>query len=96
MPRNSSKARGWKPPVKARWWRSIAPGDAQTEAAALEVLAGSALIGVLYTSLMTRTVQPPVALAIVPTILLNCHVAGASYVSVVPADVTGAYARPRR
>lgn len=67
-------------------------GDPQTEAAALEVLAGSALIGVLYTSLMTRTVQPPAALANVPTILLNCHAAGASYVSVVPADVTGAYA----
>lgn len=67
-------------------------GDAQAEAAALEVLASSALIGVLYTALMTRTVQPPKGLGAVPTILLNCHAAGASFVSVVPADVTGAFA----
>lgn len=66
-------------------------GDAQVEAAALELLAATSLVGVLYTTLMTRTVRPPAQLAKVPTILLNCHAAGGEFATVVPADVTGAF-----
>ncbi len=67
-------------------------GDAQVEAAALDVLRTTSLIGVLYTSLMTRSVRPPVQLAGIPTVLLNCHAPAGQFASVVPADVTGAFA----
>jgi LacI family transcriptional regulator len=67
-------------------------GDAQVEAAALQVLLGMSLAGVLYTALMTRNVKPPQSLNAIPTVLLNCHMPAGALPSVVPADVTGAFA----
>lgn len=67
-------------------------GNAQVEAAALTVLQAAGAVGVLYTSLVTRTVRPPPQLLQMPTILLNCHAPAGQFTSVVPADVTGAYA----
>lgn len=67
-------------------------GEPEVEAAAVEMLQGAALVGVLYTALVTRTVKPPVAVQGLPVVLLNCHATGRGMTSVVPADVTGAYA----
>ncbi len=67
-------------------------GEPEVEAAAVEVLQSAALVGVLYTALVTRTVKPPVSVQGLPVVLLNCHAAGRGMTSVVPADVTGAYA----
>ena len=63
-----------------------------TEQAALDVLTSIGAIGVLYTSLITRTIQPPAVLAAFDTLLLNCHDADRRYPSVIPADVTGSFA----
>ena len=66
-------------------------GDADVEAAAVEVLKATAVVGVLYTSLVTRRVTPPAAVLGLPVVLLNCHATGRQISAVVPADVTGAY-----
>jgi len=66
--------------------------DPATEAAAIETLRAIGCIGVLYTRLMTRIVQTPPALAGLPCVLLNCHASDKRLDSVIPADVTGAYA----
>lgn len=66
--------------------------DPATEAAAIETLRAIGCIGVLYARLMTRIVQPPPSLAGLPCVLLNCHAADRTLDSVVPADVTGAFA----
>jgi LacI family transcriptional regulator len=66
--------------------------DPEVEAAALQVLSRTSLAGVLYTSLVTRNVTPPQTLGTIPTVLLNCHMPGGAQTSVVPADVTGAFA----
>lgn len=65
-------------------------GHPAAEEAALEVLAATGLVGVLYTSLVTRAVKPPQRLETLPTVLLNCHEVQARFPSVVPGDVTGA------
>ena len=64
-------------------------GDPAAETAALEVLATTALVGLLYTTLVTRAVTPPASLGDVPVVLLNCHEAQGRFPSVVPGDVTG-------
>ena len=67
-------------------------GDPELEAAALDVLSSLRLVGVLYSTLITQTVTPPVRLAQIPSILLNCRDKDRKLPSVVPADVTGGYA----
>ena len=66
--------------------------DPATEQAALEVLAATGLVGVLYTSLVTRAVTPPERLHGLPVILLNCHDKPLHFASVTPGDVTAGYA----
>ena len=61
------------------------------EGLALDMLLGSEVIGVLYTSLITRPAEPPERLRDVPTVMVNCYDKERRYPSVVPADVTGAY-----
>lgn len=62
-------------------------GDPAQEAAAVDALRGTNLAGLLYTTLMTRSVTLPDALTGLPAVLLNCHAPGASLASVVPGDV---------
>jgi LacI family transcriptional regulator len=64
-------------------------GQPEAELAALEVLSATGLVGVLYTSLITRTVMPPQRLSQFPAVLLNCHEPHGHFPSVVPGDVTG-------
>ncbi len=66
-------------------------GDPKLEGLALDMLLGSKVIGVLYTSLITRPAEPPERLRDVPTVMVNCYDRDRRYPSVVPADVTGAY-----
>lgn len=67
-------------------------GDPRLESLALDMLLGSEVIGVLYASLITRPAEPPERLRDVPTVLLNCYDRERRFPSVVPADLTGAYA----
>jgi LacI family transcriptional regulator len=66
-------------------------GDPNAEQAAFDVLASLGAIGVLYATLLTRSVTPPDGLSGFQTILLNCHDQERRYPSVVPADVTGSF-----
>lgn len=63
--------------------------DAADDAAALDVLAGKDLAGVLDTTPMAREVTPPDRLATLPAVLLNCHERGRRIPSVLPADAAG-------
>jgi LacI family transcriptional regulator len=67
-------------------------GDSTSEESALDVLAGTDLVGVVYTRLMTRGVTPPERLFAMNAVLLNCHEQQRRLPSVVPADVTGSFA----
>jgi LacI family transcriptional regulator len=66
--------------------------DPEAEEAALDMLAQVQLAGVLYTTLVTRTVAIGPRLAQLPLVLLNCHDQARRYPSVRPADVSGAFA----
>lgn len=67
-------------------------GSRDCEAAALEFLAGGALLGVIYATLLTQSVTLPDFLRGLPTVLLNCHAAGEPCPTVVPGDVAGGFA----
>jgi LacI family transcriptional regulator len=68
-------------------------GDPEQEAATLaRMLDHPALLGVIYSTIFTRAVTLPAALADVPTVLLNCHARGRSHPAVVPAEQQGGYA----
>jgi len=60
------------------------------EDAALDLLLAQPTIGIIYTTLATRSVTPPDRLRPIPTVLLNCHSDDGHYPSVVPADTLGA------
>jgi LacI family transcriptional regulator len=67
--------------------------DAQIEAAVLaRMLDNPALLGVIYSTIFTRAVTLPPALAALPTVLLNCHAKDRSHASVVPSEVLGGFA----
>ncbi|WP_423066820.1 LacI family DNA-binding transcriptional regulator [Devosia sp. CN2-171] len=67
-------------------------GDPKLEALALDMLLQHQIIGVLYTSLITRPAEPPERLRDVPTVMVNCYDEKRAYPAVLPGDVTGAYA----
>ncbi|WP_309082940.1 LacI family DNA-binding transcriptional regulator [Chelativorans sp.] len=67
-------------------------GDQSLEDAALDVLMGRRLVGILYTTLLTRPAEPPERLRGIPTVLLNCYDKDGFYPSVVPGDVAGGHA----
>lgn len=66
-------------------------GEADAERAALEILKPSNLVGVLYTTLITRSARLVPDFDDVPTILLNCHERRRDHFSVTPGDVAGAF-----
>jgi LacI family transcriptional regulator len=66
--------------------------DAATEDAALAMFQASGVIGVVYTSLMTRLVTLPERLRPLPAILVNCHDRDHQQATVTPGDVMGAFA----
>jgi LacI family transcriptional regulator len=65
--------------------------DRATEDAALQMFQAAGALGVLYTSLVTRLVEPPARLAQLPAVLLNCHDRDQVYASVRPGDVLGGF-----
>jgi LacI family transcriptional regulator len=67
-------------------------GDAEMEQAALAQLTSQPMLGLIYATINTRLINAPAALARVPTVLLNCHVADGALPSVVPGEVAGGHA----
>jgi LacI family transcriptional regulator len=68
-------------------------GDPDLEAAVFaRMLDHPALLGVIYSTIFTRAVTVPDALADTPTVLLNCHTRDRGHASVVPSELLGGYA----
>lgn len=66
--------------------------DAASEAVAIEMLRTPRLAGIIYTTLIRQVVELPASLQGIPTVLLNCSTTKGGELSVIPADVAGAYA----
>ena len=66
--------------------------DGALEGAAIHTMLSQAVIGIVYATLITRQVTPPVLPADPPLVLLNCYDAGHIHASAVPDDEGGARA----
>ena len=64
-------------------------GNAQYEAEVLKKWAHDGVIGVIYSSILTREAKPPDALARHRAVMLNCYDGAGKYPSVVPAERRG-------
>lgn len=64
-------------------------GDAQYEAEVLKKWGHDGVIGVIYSSILTREARPPDALARHRSVMLNCYDVDRKYPSVVPAERRG-------
>jgi LacI family transcriptional regulator len=64
----------------------------QEQAVLARMLDHPALLGVIYSTIFTRAVSLPAALAGTPAVLLNCHARDRQHASVVPAEQGGGYA----
>jgi LacI family transcriptional regulator len=51
----------------------------------------SSVIGVIYSTIFTRRVSPPISLFGLPTVLLNCHGGDRRLPAIVPGEVAGAF-----
>lgn len=70
----------------------VTRADPELEAATLRaILADGALLGIIYATIFTRKVNPPLELANVPTVLLNCYATDKSLPSVIPSEVAGGF-----
>ena len=49
------------------------------------------VIGVIYSTIFTRRVSPPISLFGLPTVLLNCHGGDRRLHAIVPGEVAGAF-----
>ena len=65
-------------------------GDEDLEHAAIEILLERQIEGVLYATMKHEVVDVPLALAQVPTVLVDARTASTGYASVSPDDVGGA------
>jgi LacI family transcriptional regulator len=66
--------------------------DAALESATIQSMLAHSVIGIVYATLITRQVAPPVLPADLPIVLLNCYDEGGTTPSTVPDDIGGAYA----
>jgi LacI family transcriptional regulator len=66
-------------------------GEEKLEELALDMLLRNPIIGVLFTTLITRAAEPPQRLRSVPTVMLNCFDREGHYPSVIPGDLAGGY-----
>lgn len=70
--------------------------DRAIERRAFEYMTAQPVIGIIYASIMTREVEPPVELANVPAVMLNCYAPDRSIPSVVPGEVAGGHTATAR
>ncbi len=64
-------------------------GDAQYEAEVLKKWGHDGVVGVIYSSILTREAKPPDALSRHRAVMLNCYDDAGRYPSVVPAERRG-------
>jgi LacI family transcriptional regulator len=73
----------------------VSHGDPDLERALLQEMLAGPLVGLVYASILTRSVRPLPAFRAVRTVLLNCAVPDHSVPSVVPGEVLGGYVATR-
>lgn len=66
-------------------------GDQRLKKVGVESLLDRQVDGIIYATMYHRQVNPPAAIADVPTVLLDCFTEGREYPSVVPDEVRGGY-----
>eukprot|EP01037_Dinobryon_pediforme_P015172 gene15172-15314_t len=70
----------------------VTRSNPELEAATIESLRRDPnVIGVIYSTIFTRTVLPPASLIGIPTVLLNCYTQDRRIHSIVPGEVAGAF-----
>jgi LacI family transcriptional regulator len=69
----------------------VTQGNPEIEAAVLGPMLRQPLLGLIYSTVLTRRVQPLPALYRLPTVLVNCFVQDHSLASVVPGELLGGY-----
>lgn len=70
----------------------VTRNNAEQERAAMEsLLSHPGLLGIVYSTIFTREVQPPASLSSVPAVLLNCHDGQKRFTAIVPAEVAGGH-----
>lgn len=66
--------------------------DREYETALLNKWIAQGVVGVIYCSILTRSITPPEALGRVRSVLVNCHSEQAHFPSIVPSEVLGGFA----
>ena len=66
--------------------------DPEMEAAAIQSMLSLPVIGIVYATLMTRRITPPIMHKDVPLVLLNCYDDEGALASTTPNDIAGAEA----
>jgi LacI family transcriptional regulator len=70
----------------------VTRSNPELEAATLAAIAADpSVIGVIYSTVFTRRVEPDTQLDRKPAVLLNCYTADRRFPSIVPGEVTGAF-----
>lgn len=76
---------------------AVTRGNPEQEAAAIAAFtAHPALLGIVYSTIFTRSATLPQALRGVPTVMLNCHDENARVPTIVPGEVAGGHAATDR
>jgi LacI family transcriptional regulator len=70
----------------------VTRSNPELEAATIEAIhRDPSVIGVIYSTIFTRRVSPPISLFGLPTVLLNCHGGDRPLHAIVPGEVAGAF-----
>lgn len=70
----------------------VTRSNPELEAATIaQIRQDPSVLGVIYSTVFTREVNPPAALAEIPTVLLNCYTRDRRFPSVVPGEVSGSF-----
>ncbi|MBI1171953.1 LacI family DNA-binding transcriptional regulator [bacterium] len=77
-------------------WCAVTRSKSDVELSLLRQTSPSAVVGLIYGTINTRRVDPPVLARPLPTVLWNCYTADHALPSVVPAEVIGGQIATRR
>jgi LacI family transcriptional regulator len=70
----------------------VTRSNPELEAATIETIKRDpGVIGIIYSTIFTRSVSPPAALDGFPTVLLNCYSSDRRFHSIIPGEVAGSF-----
>lgn len=77
-------------------WCAVTRGNIEIERSILQQAVSSRVVGLIYGTINTRRVEPPILSQALPTVLLNCYVSNNSIPAVIPAEVVGGQIATKR